>query len=110
MTDETKPQSEGCAEQPPSFYPPREASGSEPDSGPGSGWIKRAPKPPVYVLLQPEEKEIEVPKAKTARAVLNALGLGECTAIIARDGQLLTPDRAVAPGDRLLVRKVTSSG
>ena len=102
MTDETKQHADGCAEQPPSFYPPREA--------PGSGWIKRAPKPPVYVLLQPEEKEIEVPKAKTARAVLNALGLGECTAIIARDGQLLTPDRAVAPGDRLLVRKVTSSG
>ena len=76
----------------------------------GSGWIKRPPRPPVRVLLQPEEREIEIPKAKTARAVLTALGLRECTALVARDGELLTPDRAVAPGDRLLVRKVTSSG
>jgi len=62
------------------------------------------------VLLQPEEKEIELPKAKTARAVLIGLGLRECTALVIRDGQLLTPDRAVAPGERLTVRKVTSSG
>ena len=64
----------------------------------------------MRVLLQPEEKMVELPKAKTARAVLNALGLRECTALVARDGELLTPDRAVAPGDSLIVRKVTSSG
>ncbi len=101
MTDDRTSQT-GAEEQPPSFYPAREA--------PGSGWIKRPVRPPVIVWLQPEEKEIELPKAKTVRAVLTALGLRECTAIVARDGQLLTPDRAVAPGDRLLVRKVTSSG
>lgn len=89
-------------DSPPSFYPSREET--------REGWVKRPTRPPVVVLLQPEEKEIELPKAKTARAVLSALGLRECTALVIRDGQLLTPDRAIAPGERLIVRKVTSSG
>ena len=75
-----------------------------------TGWVKHPPRPPVQVLLQPEEKMMEIPKAKTARAVLNALGLRECTALVIRGGELLTPDRAVAPGESLIVRKVTSSG
>ena len=64
----------------------------------------------VRVLLQPEEKILTIPRSKTARQLLNALGLREETALVARDGELLTPDRAVYNGDSLLVRKVTSSG
>ncbi|MDR2726957.1 MAG: hypothetical protein LBC10_03070 [Deltaproteobacteria bacterium] len=75
-----------------------------------AGWIRHPPRPPVQVLLQPEEKTVAIPKAKTARAVLHALGLRECSALVIRDGGLLTPDRAVAPGESLIVRKVTSSG
>ena len=64
----------------------------------------------VSVLLQPEEKELTLPRPKTARQLLEALGLRVCTALVAREGELLTPDRAIYSSDRLLVRKVTSSG
>ena len=64
----------------------------------------------VSVLLQPEETRLELPRAKTARQLLAALGLREETALVAREGELLTPDRRIYGGDKLLVRKVTSSG
>lgn len=64
----------------------------------------------VRVLVQPEEKMMELPRPKTARQLLAALGLREETALVARDGELLTPDRRIFTGDTLLVRKVTSSG
>lgn len=64
----------------------------------------------VTVLLQPEEKYLSMPRPKTSRQLLAALGLAEETALVAREGQLLTPDRHVWPGDNLLVRKVASSG
>ena len=64
----------------------------------------------VSVFLQPEDKELTLPRPKTARQLLQTLGLRSCSALVAREGELLTPDRAVYPGDRLLVRKVTSSG
>ena len=64
----------------------------------------------VTVLVQPEEPACSLPRPKTARQLLEVLGLAEETALVAREGQLLTPDRRVWPGDNLLVRKVTSSG
>jgi len=91
------------ASGPPVYHAP-------PDKAETSGWIKHPPRPPVRVLLQPEEKTLEIPRAKTARAVLNALGLRECSALVIRGGELLTPDRSVAPGESLIVRKVASSG
>ena len=51
-----------------------------------------------------------MPRPKTSRQLLAALGLAEETALVAREGQLLTPDRHIWPGDNLLVRKVASSG
>ena len=64
----------------------------------------------VTVLLQPEEKRLSLPRPKTSRQLLAALGLAEETALVAREGQLLTPDRHIWPEDDLLVRKVASSG
>ena len=64
----------------------------------------------INVFLQPEEKELVLPRPKNVQQLLKALGLGSCAALVAREGELLTPDRAISPGDRLLVRKVTSSG
>ena len=90
------------ASDPPAYHAP-------PDKA-DAGFVKYPPRPPVRVLLQPEEKTLEIPKARTARAVLNALGLRECTALVIRDGELLTPDRAVAPGESLIVRQVASRG
>ena len=64
----------------------------------------------VTVLLQPEEKTLVLPRPKTARQLLAALGMREETALVARNGELLTPDRRIFTGDALLVRTVTSSG
>ena len=64
----------------------------------------------VSVILQPEDKEFTLPRPKNAQQLLKTLGLSPCAALVAREGELLTPDRAIYSGDRLLVRKVTSSG
>ena len=66
----------------------------------------------VRVRLQPEEKIVELPrhKVKSVMTLLRALDIRPGTAIVARGRELLTPDRAVLPGDELLVRKVTSAG
>ena len=64
----------------------------------------------VSVFLQPEEKELTLPRPKNARQLLQTLGLHTCAALVVREGELLTPDRAVYSGDRLIVRKVASSG
>ncbi len=64
----------------------------------------------VSILLQPEERRFRLRRPKTARQLLDALGLMEETALVARGGELLTPDRRIWPGDELLVRVVTSTG
>ena len=64
----------------------------------------------VTMLVQPEEKHLSLPRPKTSRQLLAALGLAEETALVARNGELLTPDRHIWPGDEVLVRKVASSG
>jgi len=66
--------------------------------------------PIINVLLQPEEKQFEMPRAKTAAQLLQALDLRPETALVIRDGQLLTPDRRIYSGESLTVRKVVSSG
>lgn len=66
--------------------------------------------PPVTVILEPEGKTVLLPKARTARQVLAALDRRPLTALVIRDGELLTPDRAVAAGDTVRVRAVMSAG
>ncbi|HIV64866.1 MAG TPA: hypothetical protein H9991_01275 [Candidatus Mailhella excrementigallinarum] len=66
----------------------------------------------VTVQLQPGRSEFELPRAraKNVARLLEELGLRQGTAIVARDGILLTPDVPLYPGQTLLVRKVMSSG
>lgn len=66
----------------------------------------------LHVLLQPEERELDLPRAeaKNVARLLATLGLRQGTAIVARDGVLLTPDVPLYPGQTVLVRKVMSSG
>ncbi len=72
----------------------------------------RTPYPPamIHIHLLPEDKHFDLPRVKTARQLLAALGCREETALVAREGELLTPDRQIWADDSLLVRKVTSSG
>ena len=64
----------------------------------------------VTVRLQPEDHWLSIPRPKPSRQLLTALGLAEECALVARDGELLTPDRQIWPNDELLVRKVASVG
>lgn len=71
---------------------------------------KRKAKPEIMLTLEPEGETLSFPRPKTARQLLQALGLEEETALVAREGKLLTPDRQIWPGDKILVRKVGSRG
>ncbi|EGY25035.1 hypothetical protein DA2_2756 [Desulfovibrio sp. A2] len=64
----------------------------------------------ITVRLQPKEQLLTMPREKTVLQVLRKLGIRPTTAIVVRDGGLLTPDREVLPDDELLIRIVTSSG
>ncbi len=68
--------------------------------------------PVIQVLLQPEEKLMEIPrkKAKNVERLLMHLGIRPYTALVARDGIPLTPDVPLLADDNILVRKVMSSG
>ena len=66
----------------------------------------------VTVQLQPGRSEFELPRAraKNVARLLEELGLRQGTAIVARDGILLTPDVPLYPVQRLLLRNVMSRG
>ena len=67
-------------------------------------------KPVLSVHLEPEGKDLELERVKTVRQLFQVLGIQEETALVARDGKLLTPDRHLYSGQHILVRKVTSRG
>lgn len=64
----------------------------------------------VTVCLQPQGRELAMPRPKTVRQLLERLSLRQDAVLVIRDGGLLTPDRRIEPGDSLTVRVVTSSG
>ncbi len=70
------------------------------------------PAEPIIVHLQPEEKILEIPrhKARTVKRLFDYLGIKLCTAIVVRNETLLTPDLPLFSGDKLLVRKIQSTG
>ena len=67
---------------------------------------------PIRVLLQPQEKQVEVARksAKNVAQLHKALGIRIGTALVVRSGILLTPDVQLKPGDEVMVRTVMSSG
>jgi sulfur carrier protein len=71
---------------------------------------KNTSPPSITLLLQPEGKELALPRPKTVLQLLGRLGIRRGTALVIRNGALLTPDRAILPGDHITVRVVTSSG
>lgn len=64
----------------------------------------------IRIWLEPPGKWLSLPWSKTVAQLLKALNLREETAIIARNGKLLTPDRQIWSNDELLVRIVASRG
>ena len=66
--------------------------------------------PKITVVLQPQEKIIEMPRPKTVIQLFNKLGIRRGTALVIRNGELLTPDRSIMADEIITVRIVTSSG
>lgn len=64
----------------------------------------------ITLELQPEGRICTMERPKTVRQLLDRLDLLEETALVIRDGTLLTPDLAIRPGDSIIVRQVTSRG
>ena len=64
----------------------------------------------ITVLLQPQGKSITIPRPKTVQQLLRKLDIKAGTALVIRDGGLLTQDRQLTPGDCITVRRGTSSG
>ena len=64
----------------------------------------------ITVHLEPEMKTILIKRPKTVMQLLQVLNLSLESALVARNGKLLTYDRRIWPGDELLVRVVMSSG
>ncbi|MCR4666259.1 MAG: hypothetical protein K5657_03085 [Desulfovibrio sp.] len=66
--------------------------------------------PRLYILLQPEEKYFSLPRVKTVWQLLKKLALPEESALVIRNGTLLTPDLHLQANDEIIVRKVSSRG
>ncbi len=64
----------------------------------------------ITVHLEPQGKTLTMPRPKTVWQLMNRLSLKPCSALIIRDGGLLTKDREILPGDEITVRSVVSSG
>ncbi|MCK9239118.1 hypothetical protein [Desulfocurvus sp.] len=65
---------------------------------------------PVTVVLEREGRTLVYPRLTTAHQLLNRLELGVNDCLVIRDGELLTPDRKIRPGDAITVRTVVSRG
>ncbi len=75
----------------------------------GAAFEKHEP-PTINVLLLPASKSMILPRPKTVLGLLQRLDIPPGTALVIRDGGLLTPDREILPKDEITIRIVTSSG
>lgn len=64
----------------------------------------------ITVLLEPENREVTVERARTVSQLLNRVGRKPGRALVIRDGGLLTPDLNLKDGDRITIRDVGSRG
>ena len=68
------------------------------------------PQPTITVTLEPTGGTREIPRPKTVAQLCNRLEVRQGTALIIRDGELLTPDRRIETGDAITIRSVVSRG
>ncbi|MBQ7456629.1 MAG: hypothetical protein IJS54_03345 [Desulfovibrio sp.] len=64
----------------------------------------------IVVHMVPGDTTTTIPYVKTVWQLCKALGLAEESALVAREGKLLTLDRHINPNDHLEIIKVTSRG
>ena len=70
----------------------------------------RRPEPVITVHLMPGDRKKVIRRPKTVLQLLQALGVMEETALVIRDGELLTIDRHISAGDTITVQSVVSVG
>ena len=70
------------------------------------------PYPPATITLvrEPTGGVSTIPRPKTVTQLLNRLEIRQGTALVIRNGELLTPDRRIETGDTITVRSVMSRG
>ena len=64
----------------------------------------------ITIYMDPGDRKMTIPWPKTVGQLLKKLELQEGTALVARDGKLLTPDRHIWPDDAIYIRIVISRG
>ncbi|HML61846.1 MULTISPECIES: MoaD/ThiS family protein [Solidesulfovibrio] len=64
----------------------------------------------ITVTLGTNNTPATFEKIKTVLQLLNKLHLRVNDALVIRDGELLTPDRHLRPGDHVAIRPVVSRG
>ena len=71
---------------------------------------RKWPPATITLTLEPEGRTESIPRPKTVKQLLDRLGRLEETALVIRDGGLLTPDRQIFANDSIIVRSVISTG
>jgi sulfur carrier protein ThiS len=64
----------------------------------------------VRVRLRNPDREVEIPGARTVRAVLAELGVDPDTVLVIRDRELVTREERLDDEDEIEVRPVISGG
>lgn len=64
----------------------------------------------ITLILEPDGGTRTMERPKTVIQLLNRLKIRQGTALVIRNGELLTPDRRIEPGDAVTVREVVSRG
>ena len=64
----------------------------------------------IDVKYDPDGKVFSLPRPGTVHGLLGRLELRATQVLVIRDGELLTPDRALKRGDQITLRLVTSRG
>ena len=66
--------------------------------------------PGILVHLEPEGKSVTLSRANTVLQLFKLLDRRPASALVIRDGGLLTPDVQLRPGDEITLRGVGSTG
>ncbi len=72
--------------------------------------FENRPPAAITVILEPTGGMREMPRPKTVSQLLDRQKIRQGTALVIREGELLTPDRRIEPGETITIRSVVSRG
>lgn len=89
---------------------PERATAFEENAGPEQTAVRERNAATITLILEPDGGTRVMERPKTVTQLLNRLAVRQGTALVIREGELLTPDRRVEKGDTIIVRTVVSRG